>query len=151
MEIRTLLPPPWTPLAALVEKSHAEGFRFLIRFEQEYLSGQIRFEGPDETLLGAFEGSVLIGMGGLTRDPYTGDPRTGRVRHLYVLPDWRGRGIGRTLITQIERHARAHFDSLVLRTDTPAGVGFYHALGYEQLAVQRTATHRRILVFDRLE
>jgi len=151
MEVRTLLPPPWTPLAALVEKSHAEGFRFLIRFEQEYLSGQVRFDCPGETLLGAFEDSALVGMGGLTRDPYTGDPRTGRVRHLYVLPDYRGRGIGRALITQIERHARTHFHSLVLRTDTPAGASFYHALGYEQLVAKGTATHRRILLFDRLE
>jgi hypothetical protein len=83
VEIRALLPPPWTPLAALVEESHAEGFRFLIRFEQEYLSGQVRFEGTGETLLGAFEDSALIGMAGLTLDPYSGDPHTGRMRHLY--------------------------------------------------------------------
>jgi hypothetical protein len=92
MDIRTLLPPPWTPLAAFVGRSHAEGFRFLTRFEQEYLSVRVRFKGPGETLLGAFEGSALIGMAGVTRDPYSGDPRTGRVRHVYVLPDWRGLG-----------------------------------------------------------
>jgi GNAT superfamily N-acetyltransferase len=146
MEVRTLLPPPWTPLAALVEESHAEGFRFLIRFEQEFQSGLVRFAGPVETLLGAFEDSALIGMAGLTRDPYSGDPRTGRLRHVYLLPGWRGRGIGKALIAEIEHRARAHFLTLVLRTDTPAAATFYRTLGYEQLAVKGTATHRRVLV-----
>jgi GNAT superfamily N-acetyltransferase len=148
MEIRTLLPRPWTPPTALVQESHAEGFRFLIRFEQEYLSGQVRFEGPRESHRGAFEDSALIGMAGLTRDPYRGNPQTDRVRHVYVLINWRARGIGKALMAEIEHRARADFHALVLRTDTRSGAKFYPALGFEQLAARGTATHRRILVCD---
>jgi GNAT superfamily N-acetyltransferase len=134
MEIRTLLPPPWPLLAPLIEASHEEGFQFLGRLEKEFLSGKARFNANGETLLGAFEGPTIIGVGGLTGDPYCDDPHTGRVRHLYVLPQWRGRGIGASLLAAIELHAVAHFKTLVLRTDTSVGAEFYQSHGYELLA-----------------
>ena len=145
MEIRLLIPPPWPLLAPLVETSSEEGFQFLIRLEREFLSGEVRFDATGEAFLGAFENSELIGVGGLTRDPYSGEPRTGRVRHVYVLPEWRGRGVGRRILREIERRAIERFDSLVLRTDTSVAANFYQALGYEKLAIGGTATHRRAL------
>jgi GNAT superfamily N-acetyltransferase len=146
MDIRTLLPPPWPLLAPLIEASREEGFQFLIRLENEFLSGEVRFDAAGETLLGAFQDPLLLGVGGLTRDPYCDDPHTGRVRHLYVLPQWRGRGIGASLLSAIELHAGAHFKALVLRTDTAAGAAFYQSHGYELLATGGTATHRRLLL-----
>jgi GNAT superfamily N-acetyltransferase len=145
MEIRPLLPPPWPLMIPLNEASREEGFQFLIRLEKEYLSAQVCFDATGETLLGAFQDTLLVGVGGLTRNPYCDDPPTGRVRHLYVLPQWRGRGIGASLLSAIELHAEAHFKALVLRTDTLAGAGFYLSHGYEQLATGGTATHRRLL------
>ena len=145
MEIRLLIPPPWPMLAPLVQTSREEGFRFLIRLEQEYLSGKVRFQAAGETLLGAFEDSAIIGVGGLTRDTYSDDPHAGRIRHVYVLPQYRGRGIGRFLVADVERRGRPHFNALVLRTDTLAGARFYEAIGYEQFAISGTATHRRLL------
>jgi GNAT superfamily N-acetyltransferase len=146
VDIRTLLPPPWPLLAPLLEASSKEGFQFLIRLEDEYLSGKVRFNANGETLLGSFKASTLFGVGGLTRDPYCDDPHTGRVRHLYVLPQWRGRGIGASLLSAIELHAEAHFKALVLRTDTAAGAAFFQSHGYELLASGGTATHRRLLL-----
>ena len=146
MDIRALLPPPWPLLTPLMEASRKEGFRFLLRLEQEYRSGQVCFDAAGETLLGAFEDSALVAVGGLTRDSYGEDPRSGRVRHLYVLPEWRGRGIGRMLMAEIERRAGSQFRALVLRTDTVAGARFYQALGYELLPAGGTATHRRSLI-----
>lgn len=121
-----------------------KGF-FLARLEHEYLSGQVRFDAAGETLLAVFEGSVIVGVGGLTRDSYGNDPRTGRVRHVYVLPEFRGGGIGKMLITEIERQGQAYFSALVLRTDTLAAARFYQRIGYEALAPGGTATHRRLL------
>jgi GNAT superfamily N-acetyltransferase len=145
MEIRILLPPPWPLLAQLIEASREEGFQFLIRLKKEFLSGKVRFEAAGETLLGAFEGPSLIGVGGLTADPFGSDPHTGRVRHLYVLPQWRRHTAGSSLVRAIERHAHTYFNSLVLRTDTKPAAAFYESLGYEHLAAGETATHRRTL------
>src|ERR1700722_9289019 len=104
MDIRSLIPPPWPQLAPLMKASRDEGFFFLSRLEHEYLSGQVLFDGAGETLLGAFEGAAIVGVAGLTRDPYDNDQRTGWVRHVYVLPQSRGRGIGKALLAEVERH-----------------------------------------------
>jgi GNAT superfamily N-acetyltransferase len=133
-------------LSPLVAESVEEGFRFLGRLQGAYVSGQVRFDAVGETFLGAFDDSTLVGVGGLTRDIYSGEPRTGRLRHLYVRREWRRRGIGRVLVAELERRASAHFTALVLRTDTATAAQFYRALGYEQIAVPPTATHCRELV-----
>jgi GNAT superfamily N-acetyltransferase len=145
MDIRPLIPPPWAQLAPLMKASREESFFFLSRLEHEYLSGQVRFDGAGETLLGAFEDAAIIGVAGLTQDPYDHDQRTGCVRHVYVLPECRGHGIGKALLAEIERYGRAHFSTLVLRTDTLAAAHFYQRIGYEQLAPGEAATHRRLL------
>ena len=142
MEIRSLLPPPWDSLMPLVEASRAEGLRFLLRFKDEYLSGQARFDYTGDALLGAYEGAELIGLCGLTHDPYGAGASVGRVRHLYVRPEWRRRGIGRRLLEEIEHRASETFDSLVLRTDSMTASQFYRAVGFERIAEAGTATHR---------
>lgn len=145
MDIRTLIPPRWSQLAPLMKASREEGFFFLSRLEHEYLSGQVRFNGPGETLLGALENTAIVGVAGLTRYPYDNDLRTGSVQHVYVLPSSRGRGIGRALLAEIERCGKTHFSALVLRTDTLAAAQFYQRVGYERLAPGEGATHRRLL------
>jgi GNAT superfamily N-acetyltransferase len=145
METRVLIPPSWFELFPLISASREEGYLFLVRLEHEYLSGKVRFDGIGETLLGMFENSRLIAIGGLTRDPDSDLPCTGRVRHVYVLPERRRRGIGKTLLAEIERRATTHFNALVLRTGSVAAASFYERSGYEALAVDGTATHRRFL------
>jgi GNAT superfamily N-acetyltransferase len=145
MEIRPLTPPPWPLLAHLNEASREEGFQFLIPLENEFFSSKVRFDAAGKTLLGAFQDPLLTGVGGLTRDPYCADPHTGRVRHLYGLPQWRGRDIGASLLSEIKRHAQTYFNTLVLRTDTKTAAFSYELLGYERLVDRGTATHRRTL------
>jgi GNAT superfamily N-acetyltransferase len=146
MEIRSLIPPPWPLLASLIAASCDEGFKFLVRLQDEYISGRVCFDSAGEALFGAFQASRLIGIGGLTRDPYGDEPNTGRIRHLYVLPLWRRHGVGAYLLAEIQRHAQTHFTTLVLRTDTKVGASFYESLGYERLIAGATATHRRNLI-----
>jgi len=143
MEIQTLLPPSWQQLASLIEASRAEGFRFLVRLKEEYLTGQKCFNGPGETLLGAYHQGQLLGICGLTQDPYNNDPQIGRIRHLYIHPSTRGHGIGTQLVKAIEQQAASTFISLVLRTDTEAASQFYLALGYAPTPESTTATHRK--------
>jgi GNAT superfamily N-acetyltransferase len=143
MQIQTLLPPPWPQLIPLIEASAAEGFRFLARLKAEYLTAQKCFNAPGETLLGAYEQGDLIGVCGLTQDPYSNDPQIGRIRHLYVHPSNRGHGTGTQLVNAIEQQAAKTFISLVLRTDSEAASRFYLALGYAPTPESTTATHRK--------
>jgi GNAT superfamily N-acetyltransferase len=136
---------PTNALAPLLAASTTEGFRFVERFAREWEEGKSCFDRPGELFLATYDGAGIIAIGGLTADPYTGDPTLGRLRHLYVLPDARRRGIGRRLVQALERAARGKYRALVLRTDTAAAARFYEQLGYTPLPPGGTATHRREL------
>lgn len=140
--IRPLPPSSLGEVERLVEASVREGFRFLARLRDEHASGANRFDGAGEVLLGAFRGEELIAVGGLDRDPYGGDPRTGRIRHVYVLPSARRTGAGRALVRALIRRAQSRFGQLVLRTDTAGAARFYEALGFRPEREIESATHR---------
>lgn len=144
LAIRSLLPPPWPDLAPLVEESEREGFRFLARLRREFDDGTNRFDAPGEALLGCHRGAELVAVGGLNRDPYSPEPRVGRLRHLYVSPAFRRRGVGRALVDALVAAARPHFGVLLLRTDTPAAARFYEARGFAAVASPHS-THRMVL------
>jgi GNAT superfamily N-acetyltransferase len=145
VDIRRIRTLPRDELDALLGESSAEGFRFVARLVDEWEAGRERFDAPGAVLLGAFEGTALLAIGGLTPDPYGGDPAVGRLRHVYVRASARRRGVGRRLVTALEDRAAARYGALVLRTDTAAGARFYEAVGYAALPAGGTATHRRRL------
>ncbi|MET0395751.1 MAG: GNAT family N-acetyltransferase [Longimicrobiaceae bacterium] len=144
LAVRSLLPPPWPELAPLVKQSEREGFRFLARLRREFDEGANRFDAPGETLLGCRRGAELVAVGGLNRDPWSPEPRAGRLRHLYVGPASRRCGVGRMLVDALVAAARPHFGVLLLRTDTPAAARCYEALGFAAVASPH-ATHRMAL------
>lgn len=129
-------------LAPLLTASRAEGFRSVSRLADELESGY--FDGPGAVLFGAYDDDIgLVGVVGLTRDPYVAEPygkEVGRVRHLYVLPAHRSAGVGRALIAAATEAARRYYRVLRLRTDTPAAAAFYHALGFSE-CLEPNATH----------
>jgi len=136
---------PTDALAPLLAASISEGFRFVERLVREWEEGKACFDRPGEVLLAAYEGASIVAIGGLTADPYTGDPMLGRLRHLYVGPHARRRGIGRQLMQALEQVAQTAYRAVVLRTDTASGAQFYESLGYAPLPAGGTATHRREL------
>ena len=132
------LPPD---LDQLVLASLAEGFRLLERFRDEWTSGANCFALPGEALFQARHQGRLIGICGLNRDPYAGQPSEGRVRRLYVAPDARRLGVARRLVLDVVREARGQFAVLRLRTTTREGALFYQALGFRPTTSMPTATH----------
>ena len=140
---------PTDALAPLLAASIDEGFHFGERLVREWQEGKKCFNGPGELLLAAYQGTNIIAIGGLMADPYSGEPALGRLRHIYVRPDTRRRGIGRRLVQLLEQAAQRTYRALVLRTDTPTAARFYEALGYTPLPPGGTATHRRELVVQR--
>ena len=83
----------------------------------------------------------LAAIGGLNQDPYLQSPGIGRVRHLYVDPEYRRRGYARSLTQAIKAAGKAQFRVLRLRTRNPEAVRFYESLGFEAVE-EESATHR---------
>lgn len=124
----------------LGEHASREGIRFLQRLEAEWTAEVNRFDRPGEVLLGAHLEQRLVGIAGLNQEPYEPLDGRGRLRHLYVDPDYRRCGIASALVTRLLAHAVPSFTEVRLRTWTAEGAAFYKALGFRPLN-SPTATH----------
>jgi len=129
------------PIHFLVKQSLRENFTFIERLEREYINGKNRFDQKGEILYGAFFNTELVAIGGLNRDPYSGDAEIGRVRHLYILPDYRKQGIGKKLVEKIIVEAKHHFRLLTLRTFNENAHHFYLAIGFQQTNEIKNVSH----------
>lgn len=126
----------------LLELSLREGHDLVQRLVVDWRDGSNRFDQPGEEVLAARIGPRLVGVGGLNRDPYIDDPTVGRIRHLYVSPEARGRGVGRVLVMTLVDHARATFERVRLRTTGLGASEFYRALGFEETPDESDSTHQ---------
>ncbi|OTG77061.1 GNAT family N-acetyltransferase [Acinetobacter sp. ANC 4169] len=116
----------------LAKQAQQEGFQFVDRLIEEYDSGKNRFNLPGEFLLFVYDGDKLIACGGLNQQWNENeiDSRIGRVRRFYVLPKYRKHGVGKQLLQQLEKEARANFSALCLNTDTKNAAHFYQKQNY---------------------
>ena len=133
-------------LESLILESEAEGFEFVRRLQRERLEGLNRVDQPGELLVASFCGQELDAIVGINRDPYLGDPKVGRLRHVYVRADRRNSGIGSALVRALLEAAQANFECIRLRAATPRSDAFYERLGFQRMArdtEDATATHRR--------
>jgi GNAT superfamily N-acetyltransferase len=135
------LDPASEQFAGLVEESRLEGYWMLVRLRDGWTSGANRFRKRGETMLAAWNGEVLAGVGGLNVDPYVEGRREGRVRHVYVSAQHRRRGVGRLLLAAIIDRARRHFPVLNVRAPQEA-FAFYEALGFRRIENDEFVTHR---------
>lgn len=127
----------------LVTAANGEGFNFLDRLVSEWNDRTNRFERPEEALLVVETLGRVVGVGGMTRQR----DGVGRVRRVYVLPDFRNHGVGRTLLNAILDHARLHYTEVVLWTSQPSAMRLYERLGFvlESDEGPDHATHRLVL------
>jgi len=80
----------------------------------------------------ASEGAQTLGC--IALRPLPQFPQSGEVKRLYVLPQWRGRGVAELLLTGLEAFAREiGYRALYLDTkdDLTAAIRFYRRHGYE--------------------
>jgi GNAT superfamily N-acetyltransferase len=118
-------------IGALVDASLSEHFGAVATLRDRWLSGENRFDAPDEALFEARDTSGrLLGICGLNFDPYAGDTRVGRVRHLYVLPAVRRSGVGAALVSRVIDAATGRFTTLRARTGDGEASSFYASMGF---------------------
>jgi len=128
-------------LGELITLSLREDFDAVRRTRDDWVSGVNRFDRPGEILFEARVRLHLVGICGLNRDPYAQSSEVGRVRHLYVAPAFRRRGVGRLLVSKVIEHASRNFARLRLRTLRADADQFYVALGFRRAVGEPEATH----------
>jgi GNAT superfamily N-acetyltransferase len=126
----------------LAEQAEREGYRFVTRLIDDWREGSNRFDGPGEAVFAASIDQRIVGVCGLNVDPYVQEASLGRVRHLYVLPDFRRSGVGSVLMSMVIDEAARTFERLRLRTRNPGAAVFYEALGFEPVVGDTTCTHQ---------
>lgn len=128
----------------LITQSLSEGYNHINRFASEYANGSNRFDKPGESLFIAYIDNRVVGICGLNIDPYLMG-KTGRIRRLYVLPDYRKKKIGKRLIEEVIIKAKESFNELVLKTDTEIARSFYNSLGFKEIKEDSFKTHILLL------
>jgi GNAT superfamily N-acetyltransferase len=137
---------PLAALAPLLAESEQAGHRFVRRLADEWATGINRFDKPGEAFFAAWSGERLVGVCGLNVDPYTTDPQVGRVRHLYVLVEFRLLGVGRQLVAAVVTSAQGRFAALRLRTDSPKAAAFYERMRFRRVGAADCSHMRELEV-----
>jgi GNAT superfamily N-acetyltransferase len=95
------------------------------------------FVDPHGAFLVVGEASDDLGCGGIRRIDSAGAGVRFEVKHLYLRPSARGRGLGRAMLAHLEDRARGFgADELVLDTNASltAAAGLYRSSGFENIA-----------------
>lgn len=116
-------------------------------YRKTYPNGA-EFTAPDGAFLLVVEADEDLGCGGVRRlTNATTTSRRFEVKHLWIRPDVRGRGLGRMLLHALEQRAiELHAEEIVLDTNESleAAGGLYRSSGYREIAaynVNPNATH----------
>jgi len=121
----------------LLAESEQEGFRFVRRAKEEWLSGVNTFSKKGEAFFGIFDDSRLLAIGGIN----CGSDRLGRLRRCYVCRKARRQGLGRQLVQHILAFAQPHYSQVGLCCDTDAADRFYRAVGVAHTNSVQGVTH----------
>jgi ribosomal protein S18 acetylase RimI-like enzyme len=147
MEIRALLPQDAEQFRALrlrgllecptaFASSYAEEQGHTIEVVAERLS-----QKSDASVLGAFEGSALVGVVGVQREPMAKLAHKTFIWGLYVAPEARNACIGGALMARALQYASAQLGArqvnLGVNTANTAALALYRKLGFEEYGHER--------------
>jgi GNAT superfamily N-acetyltransferase len=128
--------------AQILQDSQSEGHNMVNRLLADFLSGENRFDASGEVLLVCLSGNSVVAVAGLNREPDESLPRAGRIRRLYVVPQFRRQSLGRSLVKEITALAEPHFDVLTVNVGKLDAYGFYEHLGFTPVR-HRSITHKK--------
>jgi RimJ/RimL family protein N-acetyltransferase len=95
----------------------------------------------DRVIFGAFDGEQLVGSTGLQREGRRKLAHKAVIWGVYVLPAFRQRGIGRTLLQRALAHAASMpgLRRVILGANAanPAAIALYESVGFEPFGLER--------------
>ncbi len=127
---------------ALQQESQLEGYKFLVRLENDWLNGTNTFSAAGEGLYELRVKGALVAIGGINIDPYGRSDADGRLRRFYVNKAYRRKGIGKLLVDYILQKHRSNFERVSLFTSEPAAGAFYVRCGFEKVLGVEKVSHR---------
>jgi RimJ/RimL family protein N-acetyltransferase len=130
-------------LRALRESPEAFGSSYEETAAQpaEYLTRWLRTDpdAPHDFFLGAFDPS-MIGMVGFARESRLKTRHKGSIRSMYVAPEARGKGVGRSLLEQAIAEARRQPDleqiALLVVSTNPGARRLYASCGFTVYGIE---------------
>lgn len=125
----------------LVELSVGEGFNFLNRLREDWLNGVNRFDKENERLYLLKIEEEIVGVGGINHCPYVENKRVGRIRRVYIHPDYRRKGFGKKLMSVLIDEFKSVYEKIVLRTDNKESSKFYESIGFVRIKNSIVNTH----------
>lgn len=135
---------PTEQLKDLIQESVQEGFTFVTKLVNEWNSGVNRFDKVDEHLYQVSYKGKIVGIGGVNNNPYKEEGKVGRIRHVYVRPAYRSKGIGKILVLALMDSCKDKYDKITLRTMTQRAAKFYESLGFQKVTNATFNTHEYI-------
>jgi ribosomal protein S18 acetylase RimI-like enzyme len=144
VQIRRLTPED----AALYRDIRLEGLRvnpeaFGNTFEAESMRPMTLFEERlrDSEILGAFDGSAIVGIAGLLVGKGPKETHKGLLVGMYVRPDARNRSVGRRLVEAVIDIARKRVELLHLTvvSDNESARRLYARLGFLEYGIEKKA------------
>ena len=122
-------------LDLLAAAAAAEGIGIVERVIAEWAAAEQRFDAEGEALFAAYAGGALAGIGGVTVEADAPQPAM-RMRRLYVSPEFRRQGVGRTLAGAMMQQGFQSAGLLTVKAGAAtAAAPFWESLGF--VAVER--------------
>ena len=127
IRIDTIAPYDWTKI---LDASKTEGYDMVDRLLVDFQTGSNSFDATGEALFVYLSGKTAVAVAGLNREPDSSYMKSGRIRRLYVLPEYRNKGLARSLIEVIASLAETTFDRITVNVGILDARGFYKHLGF---------------------
>jgi N-acetylglutamate synthase-like GNAT family acetyltransferase len=126
-------------LSKVRHESDKEGYNHINRLVSDYDSGGNKFDKKGEKLIGFLMNGEIVALCGLNIEPTNN--RLGRIRRLYVLKNYRHRGIDTELVKYLVNQAKPNFEGVVVNIGNLAVDNFYKSIGFNPVTNNDSYTH----------
>ncbi len=133
-------------LDQILTESKKYGYGMIERLITEWESGMTDFSDENEAYFAYEEHGEILGVGGINEEPYLRIKEYGRMRHLYVLKQWRRKGIGKGIVNATIEFAKDHYNLMTLMTPKDGSAdAFYESIGFKKCDSLERVSHTLVL------
>ena len=121
------------------KESKKEGYNIVDKLINDFKIDKTKFNKKGECVIMCKVGDRVVGIGALGIDPL--NSQRGRIRRLYVSPQYRNKGVGRTLVEELIHYSSKNFKSVSVNMGKYKVSKFYEGLGFRRYDKEDGITH----------